>query len=78
MKVSAESFSSQPACETSGALLVRHSRHDASARSANPNNIRRWAKWAAERLDPQLLAEVQAILAQVKNLGHQEGLAENN
>ncbi len=46
--------------------------------SANPNNIRNWAKWAAEPLDPQLLAEVQAIFAPVKNLGHKEGLAENN
>jgi len=46
--------------------------------SANPNNIRNWAKWAAEPLDRQLLAEVQAIFAPVKNLGHTEGLAENN
>ena len=46
--------------------------------SANPTNIRNWAKWAAEPLDPQLLAEVQALFAPVKNLGHNEGLAENN
>ncbi len=46
--------------------------------SANPNNIRNWAKWAAEPLDQQLLAEVQAIFAPVKNLGHKEGLLENN
>jgi aryl-alcohol dehydrogenase-like predicted oxidoreductase len=46
--------------------------------SANPNNIRNWAKWAAEPLDQQLLAEVQAILAPVKNVGHIEGLLENN
>ena len=46
--------------------------------SANPVNIRNWAKWAAEPLDQQLLAEVQAIFASVKNLGHKEGLAENN
>ena len=46
--------------------------------SANPNNIRNWAKWAAEPIDQQLLAEVQAIFAPVKNLGHLEGLAENN
>ncbi|MEO6245433.1 MAG: aldo/keto reductase [Opitutaceae bacterium] len=46
--------------------------------SANPNNIRNWAKWAAEPLDHQLLAEVQAIFAPVKNLGHKEGLPENN
>ena len=48
------------------------------AGSANPQNIRNWAKWAAEPLDRQLLAEVQAIFAPVKNLGHKEGLAENN
>ncbi len=46
--------------------------------SANPANIRNWAKWAAEPLDRQLLAEVQAIFAPVKNLGHKEGLPENN
>ena len=46
--------------------------------SANPTNIRNWAKWAAEPLDRQLLAEVQAIFAPVKNLGHKEGLPENN
>lgn len=48
------------------------------AGSANPNNIRTWAKWAAEPIDRQLLAEVQAIFAPVKNLGHREGLPENN
>ena len=46
--------------------------------SANPVNIRNWARWAAEPLDAQLLAEVQAIFAPVKNLGHKEGLPENN
>ena len=46
--------------------------------SANPNNIRNWAKWAAEPLDQELLAEVLAIFAPVKNLGHLEGLPENN
>jgi aryl-alcohol dehydrogenase-like predicted oxidoreductase len=48
------------------------------AGSANPNNIRTWARWAAEPIDRQLLAEVQAIFAPVKNLGHLEGLPENN
>ncbi len=48
------------------------------AGSANPNNIRAWAKWAAEPIDHELLAEVQAIFAPVKNLGHLEGLPENN
>ena len=46
--------------------------------SANPNNIRNWAKWAAEPIDRELLAEVQAIFAPVKNIGHKEGLEENN
>ncbi len=46
--------------------------------SANPVNIRNWATWAAEPIDQALLAEVQAIFAPVKNLGHQEGLPENN
>jgi L-galactose dehydrogenase len=48
------------------------------AGSANPNNIRQWAKWAAEPLDETLLWEVQDIFAPVKNLGHVEGLPENN
>jgi len=46
--------------------------------SANPNNIRNWARWAAEPLDTQLLAEVQSLFAPVKNIGHKEGLLENN
>ena len=48
------------------------------AGSANPQNIRNWAKWAAEPIDQQLLSEVQAIFAPVKNLGHVEGLPQNN
>jgi aryl-alcohol dehydrogenase-like predicted oxidoreductase len=48
------------------------------AGSANPENIRHWANWAAEPLDLELLAEVQAILKPVKNVGHTEGLAKNN
>ena len=46
--------------------------------SANPNNIRNWAKWAAEPVDRELLAEVLEIFKPVKNLGHLEGLRENN
>ncbi|WP_414660810.1 aldo/keto reductase [Horticoccus sp. 23ND18S-11] len=46
--------------------------------SANPKNIRAWADWAAQPIDRQLLAEVQAIFAPVHNLGHREGLPENN
>jgi aryl-alcohol dehydrogenase-like predicted oxidoreductase len=48
------------------------------AGSANPRNIQNWAQWAAEPLDEQLLSEVQAIFAPVKNIGHFEGLRENN
>ncbi|MBL8814476.1 MAG: aldo/keto reductase [Planctomyces sp.] len=48
------------------------------AGSANPVNIRNWAKWLSEPLDTQLLADVQAIFAPVRNLGHLEGLPENN
>jgi L-galactose dehydrogenase len=46
--------------------------------SANPNNIRKWAEWAEEAIDEELLGEVLEILAPVKNLGHAEGLPENN
>ena len=46
--------------------------------SANPNNIRNWAKWASEPVDQELLAEVLEIFGPVKNLGHAEGLPENN
>ena len=46
--------------------------------SANPENIRKWARWAAEPVDRELLAEVQAIFAPVKNVGHVEGRPENN
>jgi aryl-alcohol dehydrogenase-like predicted oxidoreductase len=46
--------------------------------SANPDNIRKWIAWAAEPLDPQLLGEVLEIFRPVKNIGHLEGLAENN
>lgn len=48
------------------------------AGSANPANIRQWARWAAEPIDQELLLEVLAIFQPVKNLGHKEGLAENN
>lgn len=48
------------------------------AGSANPQNIRQWAQWISEPLDGQLLREVQAIFAPVKNIGHKEGLEENN
>ena len=48
------------------------------AGSANPKNIQNWAKWAAEPIDEQLLGEVLALFAPVKNIGHIEGRLENN
>jgi aryl-alcohol dehydrogenase-like predicted oxidoreductase len=48
------------------------------AGSANPDNIRAWAAWAAEPIDQELLKGVQAIFAPVRNIGHMEGLTENN
>ncbi len=48
------------------------------AGSANPANIRKWAQWLAEPIDETLLREVQAVFAPVKNIGHTEGLKENN
>ena len=48
------------------------------AGSANPENIKKWDKWLAEPIDRSLLAQVQAIFAPVKNLGHLEGLHEDN
>lgn len=48
------------------------------AGSANPANIRKWAEWLEQPIDRELLAEVLAIFAPVKNLGHTEGLPENN
>ena len=48
------------------------------AGSANPENVRKWAQWAQEPIDRQLLDEVLAILAPVKNIGHVEGLPQNN
>lgn len=46
--------------------------------SANPDNIRKWAEWIQDPIDRELLAEVQAIFEPVKNIGHVEGLLENN
>jgi L-galactose dehydrogenase len=46
--------------------------------SANPEHIRNWAKWVAEPMDEQFLTEVLEIFRPVKNLGHAEGLKENN
>ncbi len=46
--------------------------------SANPDNVRKWATWAAEPMDRQLLAEVLDILRPVHNWHHIEGRPENN
>lgn len=46
--------------------------------SANPERVKEWADWAAEPIDPQLLAEVQAILAPIHNWFYIEGRPENN
>ncbi|MFV0442903.1 MAG: aldo/keto reductase [Planctomycetaceae bacterium] len=48
------------------------------AGSANPDNIRKWAEWIAQPIDTELLAEVRKVFAPVSNIGHQEGLPENN
>ena len=48
------------------------------AGSANPENIRKWAQWAEEPLDQELLSEVQEIFKPVRNAGHVEGLPKNN
>ncbi len=48
------------------------------AGSANPANIRKWAEWLEQPIDRTLLTEVMGIFAPVKNIGHREGLPENN
>ena len=48
------------------------------AGSANPENIRKWAQWLAEPMDNALLGQVLGILHPVHNIGHREGLPENN
>jgi len=48
------------------------------AGSANPENIRKWAEWIEHSINAELLAEVLAIFEPVKDIGHMEGLPENN
>ena len=48
------------------------------AGSANPENVRNWAKWAETPMNKQLLTEVLAILDPIKDIGHLEGLPDNN
>jgi aryl-alcohol dehydrogenase-like predicted oxidoreductase len=46
--------------------------------SASPQRIAEWARWAAEPIDEQLLAEVQQILRPIHNWFYIEGKPENN
>ncbi len=46
--------------------------------SGNPDNIRKWAQWAGEPIDRNLLAEVLAILKPIHNWFYIEGRPENN
>ena len=46
--------------------------------SANPQNIQKWAQWAQDPIDQQLLNEVLAILRPIHNWFYIEGRAENN
>lgn len=48
------------------------------AGSANPDNVRKWAEWLAKPIPEDLLSEVLEIFKPVKNIGHAEGLPENN
>jgi L-galactose dehydrogenase len=48
------------------------------AGSANPDNIRKWAEWLEKPAPRDLLDAVLAIFAPVHNIGHAEGLPENN
>ena len=48
------------------------------AGSGNPDNIRKWASWLEEPIDRDLLREVLRIFEPVKDIGHIEGLPENN
>ena len=46
--------------------------------SANPDNVRKWAKWAAEPMDQQLLTDVLKVLEPIHNWFYIEGRPENN
>ena len=46
--------------------------------SANPDNVRKWAEWAAEPVDKELLREVLDILRPIHNWFYIEGRPENN
>ena len=46
--------------------------------SANPANVRKWADWADQPLDAELLHQVLNILSPIHNWFYTEGLVENN
>ena len=46
--------------------------------SANPENVKLWAKWADEPVDEQLMKDVLEILKPIHNWHHIEGRPENN
>ena len=46
--------------------------------SARPERVREWARWVAEPLDQQLLAEVRTILQPIHNWFYIEGRPKNN
>ena len=48
------------------------------AGSANPDNVRKWAEWPEKPIPEDLLAAVLNIFEPVRNIGHLEGLPENN
>ena len=48
------------------------------AGSANPENVKNWAKWSETPINEELLNEVLKILDPIKDIGHIEGLPENN
>jgi len=48
------------------------------AGSANPDNVRKWAEWLEKPIPEDLLSAVLRIFAPVSNIGHLEGLPENN
>ena len=48
------------------------------AGSANPDNVRKWAEWLEKPIPEDLLKAVLRIFEPVRNIGHLEGLPENN
>jgi L-galactose dehydrogenase len=46
--------------------------------SANPENVRKWARWAEQPLDEDLLRDVRQVLEPIHNWFYIEGRPENN